>query len=73
MISGVSLADMGHQESIGFSASLDLANHSFLKGKPAHHEVCKLLQGGSSQPATGAERALLSNKVSTCLVISRLG
>jgi hypothetical protein len=65
MFADVSLADKGHQESFSFSSSLALVNLSFTKGRPAHKEGCNLLQGGS-KPDPGAERELLSNKVTAC-------
>jgi hypothetical protein len=49
MLAGESLSDMWHQESFGFSISLAHANHSFMKGQPAHQEGCNLLQWGHSQ------------------------
>ena len=69
MVADVSLAGKGHQGSFGFSASLALVNPSFMKGQPAHQEGFKLLQEEVTQPALGAGRDLLSNKLKNCLVI----
>jgi hypothetical protein len=44
MVGNFSLDDKRNQESLGFRSSLALVNSSFMKGKTAHQEGCKLPQ-----------------------------
>jgi hypothetical protein len=67
MAADVSLTDKGHQESFGLSSSLALVNPSLMKGKQITRRVATCSKGGS-QPALGARRDLLGNKLIICLV-----